>query len=791
MGNCLYISKVLANIVRKGSPAYMKRTYLYRLILLLACVYEPIWGQILYAERIFLTTDKENCMPGDTLLANGQVISSNKRTFYPDSRYVYIECIDNRDSLLLRQKVACDEKGYFRTDIPTQFEWGSNLCYLRAYTRLMQNYEPESFTIVPFLLGAIHPQKEEIAREVHALCFPEGGSLVEGFQQNMVFQFMDDDGFPIVPSQTRLLDANNDTIIHQISVSENGLGRLSFLPEAGTHYRLQAEYDGRFFNFPLKTTPSGTALQAILNRNRLTCRIFSSEEKVLHLFLYYAESGLTEIPLQAGQQAVVLNLSEHPKGIYTLFLTDAEYHLLNERILWLPQTEQPDLTCQLPQTVFTPAAPLNYRLQAPDSSRVFVRIVPRHNLIATQAYPALLFGNEILSPVRFPLMDSREWKDRMTEINNWLFTARFALFPIEKLLKEGIQYAYPTEDVMLLSGTAWKNENRPLEAGVILSARNLKDQLFYSGTIEEKGQFILPVDNYSNGTKFLLSAQDLKGKPIDCTFTLKEEAYPNIHIPYPVFRQTQWQTAISSDGPPLHYSVDENQNKVYHIDNLTVQAHKPVDIRKISRTPLNYIGEIELQQRGGLSLRSVLSRFPNIVVRMSVDGGGSGELGALNKAARFSNQDRDRSSQELSQDSGELAIYWRNSRNAGLSGAGGNPKLTVVVDNEIAFGDIGHILDQPAGSLKSIEILKPSDTRCVRYNATLGGVLLIETVRGLEPLSPEQSNATVRPPGLSASSHEPIIQPHAPNLPGHYLLLVDVITKEKQIVSFCRPFEVK
>ena len=118
----------------------------------------------------------------------------------------------------------------------------------------MQNYETESFTVAPFFLGAVHPAKARTARLVDMRCFPEGGTLLEGYLQNMVFHLSDEDGFPVVPQRMRLLDTANDTILRQIAVSENGLGRCTFQPEAGKSYRLQAEYDGRFirafYQFP-------------------------------------------------------------------------------------------------------------------------------------------------------------------------------------------------------------------------------------------------------------------------------------------------------------------------------------------------------------------------------------------------------------------------------------------------------------------------------------------------------------------------------------------------------------
>ena len=231
--------------------------------------------------------------------------------------------------------------------------------------------------------------------------------------------------------------------------------------------------------------------------------------------------------------------------------------------------------------------------------------------------------------------------------------------------------------------------------------------------------------------------------------------------------------------------MDDDQNKVYYIDSVTVKARRKVDYREAARSPLNFIGEVELQKRAALSLRSILNMFPSIVVQTSTSGGGEGILGALNKDRRFRGKDRNRSPEDLGQDSGELGIFWRNNRDPS-----NNNRLAVVVDGEVAFGDIGSILDMPAGSIKSIELLKANDTRCVRYNAT-SGALVIETLSGLLSSTSEQSGTTLKPFGLSVTSRPSVIEREAPTQPGHYWLLVDVITNEKQVASFCQPFEVK
>lgn len=733
-------------------------------------------------------------MPGDTLGISGQLLAADTEDFYPYSRYVYIECIDSKDSLLSRQKVACDRRGYFYSALPTQLEWRSKVCYLRAYTRLMQNYPEESFTVVPFLLGAVYPEKEEPAREIHTRFFPEGGKLLKGFQQNMVFQLTDDANFPTVPTRAFLLDENNDTIVSSVPVSANGLGKLAFHPLHGKQYRLQIEYDHRFFTFPIRTEQAGASLQAIINRNRLSCRILSNPDSgQFRLFLYHPDKGLQSIPLPTEQKAAVIDLSDYPEGLLALFLTTPENHLLSERLLWhTPVKPEPgktkaSLSYVLPQTIFSALEPIPYRLETPDSSSCFVRLARQNDLLATQAYPALRLGNDLVSPIRFPLINSLEWGELQTEVMNWLCTAHFVRFSLEKILNGGMLYPFPIEDGLFLAGTAWKNEKRPFGPGLI-DVRNQKDFSFYTGEIDGQGHFILPVDPYLDGTAFSLKGKNAKGKQVDCSFVLKEETYPPIKIPYPFELASGSPTEILLGDTSIRYSIDENHQKVYHIDNVTVQSHKPMDIYESKRTPNNFIGEETLGERSSQSVRSLLNRFTAITLLKNGPGSGAGRLGTL-KQQNARRSDRNRELPKTEREYGETTIAWKSGKYSFLSGT--SVPLNVVVDGELIMGNIDYILEWPAGSLKSIELIKPTDSRCAVYGTPMGAVL-IETASDARSYDTnEPQGQTVYPPGLFISERKPAKEIKAPAQPGKYRLLIDVVTKDRDIVSFSREFEVR
>lgn len=92
------------------------------------------------SEQIFLGVAKTEWAPNDTIEANGIVTCLAGGNIRPYSRYLYIELLDSSDSVIVRQKVGCEENGRFRAQIPTVSVAGVGVYYVRAYTNLMRNF---------------------------------------------------------------------------------------------------------------------------------------------------------------------------------------------------------------------------------------------------------------------------------------------------------------------------------------------------------------------------------------------------------------------------------------------------------------------------------------------------------------------------------------------------------------------------------------------------------------------------------------------------------------------------
>lgn len=113
------------------------------------------------SEQIFLGVAKTEWAPNDTIEANGIVTCLASGNIRPYSRYLYIELLDSSDSVMVRQKVGCDENGRFRAQIPTVSVAGVGVYYVRAYTNLMRNFSGENFALQPVLIGEAFPKREK------------------------------------------------------------------------------------------------------------------------------------------------------------------------------------------------------------------------------------------------------------------------------------------------------------------------------------------------------------------------------------------------------------------------------------------------------------------------------------------------------------------------------------------------------------------------------------------------------------------------------------------------------
>ena len=706
------------------------------------------------SEQIYLS-QPSSCLPGDTLFLEGQVTSMASDRFLPYSNYLYIECFNEQDSVLVRQKVSCKEKGYFSTHLPTEYEWPAGVYYLRAYTRLMRNFSSESFAQQPFLLGKEFPRREEQPYSVQCSLFPSGGKLVSGHPQTVAVHLTDECSYPVA-AQLRLMSERGDTL-GTVRTSASGMAQLKFIPTADVNYYLTGTVNGRNYRFPVPLATRDIKVQGSLNGKRLSYQVLNARGNKNILYTYDRLNGLTRTDIERDEG--ILMLDGIPEVI-TLFLTDADNRILSEYTLSGKQEGRAKM--QAPETVGLHEA-VQYTLpELPEGSKVMARIVPENDLLAGAAEKSLKYLSDYASPMPFPhhlyAADEAEFNN---DLHTWLSTARFQRFNLkEALAKDTALYAYTPEQVLSFSGKIEKKNTRPLKGGQLVAYHTTNDYVYDVPLLSDSARFLMAVDDFKDGEEFFLQAITAKEKPDFANYILDEETYPALQnnrryrLPVPHYADSEVTIGNTLD---LNYTVDRNNERNYTLPNVTVKARlrteKTLPTHKFYRN--NYADRKDIEEKGYLTLVDILRSMTGITV-------GKHLVTVVTPDGKHAHEE----------------WRWIIKSTRGVATLSGETTVPILIDGvRMDMVTYDHYMEMPAAEIESVQLLRAWEALAYTFGAINGAIIVKTRQAGkVEPLP--SRGAMYSPMGLYALSYPYREIPRTPltcDKPGRYRLLVDVI----------------
>ena len=739
-------------------------------------------------EQIYLNPQKHTYMPGDTIDLEGMVTCLAADQSIPFSNYLYIECFDEADSVLVRQKVSCKDEGYFNTRIPTDYLWPAGVYYLRAYTQLMRSFSPESFAQRAFLLAKEFPKKEDRVYEARCTIVPSGGKLIPGFMQTATVWLTDECSFP-VSAELLLMDENGDTIA-PVRTSASGMATLSFIPRAGAKYHLKTKIDETNYQFPLPELATGVKIQGTLNGKRLNYQVLNGEADLsaYRLYTFDRMNGLSAFTEVKPQGIVQL---ENAPAVMTLFLTDANHQILSEATVASRYLMEGSL--QAPDTVAVGEG-IRYELaELPEGSKVMTRVVADNDLLVTHAETELNYQSDYASPLPFPMqMYSQDAAGRNRDVYAWLATATFKRFNLSDAISKGTGiYTYLPEDVLSFTGWIEKKTLRPMANGQLV-AYHTENDFVYDVNLDEGGRFRIAVDDFWDGEKFFLQAVTPKGKPDFANYHVDDETFPALmnyrRFVLPSSRYAATEVTIGNTFD-LKYTVGKDKVRNYTLPNVTVKARlkteKEVPTNKFYST--NYKDREEIEERAFGTLLDILRDMPGIIIQREEihnkpkEGGNSSTSSAENNWSQRPSANTEKM----------VGSHWRlrTARGSSVLREEGDNGLVILVDRaRYEKDDLDFIFYMPAAEIESVELLRPWQALAYTFGA-IDGAILVKTrnYKEREPLP--SKGAMYTPTGLSKLGGTMKEHPWVADKPGAYRLIVDVFSPEG-IQSYEHRFEV-
>lgn len=683
------------------------------------------------SEQIFLGVAKTEWAPNDTIEANGIVTCLAAKNKHPYSRYLYIELLDSSDSVMVRQKVGCDESGRFSARIPTLSVTGKGVYYLRAYTNLMRNFSGENFALQPVLIGEAFPKREKGNGVLRCSIYPEGGFLVEGQVQGIVASVTDYSGKAISGVKLSVVNDKGDTLCVG-KTRTSGLANLKFVPLAARHYKLFVTDNGVTTSLEIpQAYPDRMKLQCAINGNKLMFEVLNANGSLpaSRLYLYDKANGL--VLIGKGRPSGIVPLGNR-LGVTTVFLTDSVGNVLSESSLTSKyrMTELPSL----PDTIAADSiGAWLERIGSSDGKSVFARFATKNECWNQFAESELQYKSDYASPLSFPDGFFKEnVKDRAADLQAWLSTARFSRFAIrDAIAKDTALYVYMPEMNMTIHGEVSAVYSNAPDASLV--AYNTESNNVYDATLDKDGRFRMAVDDFADGTSFFLQTMDKRSKPVDSKIILDNDSYPSVS---PHEKYSLWQSEYAESKATVNGMMQGGQ-----LPDVVVKARVKRDEHLSTEKfySYNYVGREKIEQYNYLYLVDILRGIPSVMVRYNPENSKN---------------------------------PWQISSNRGMSTLNASSEgLVILLDgSRVENEQKADVLQMSADEIETVELLRPWQALAYTWGAVDGAIKVM--TRGADKSKVRSKGIFYTPFGLSVVKGNP----KATVTPGKYRLLIDVVS---------------
>jgi len=307
-------------------------------------------------EKIHLHTDRDIYVPGEKIWFKAYVVDASTHQHSAGSRYVYVELIDSRNSLVNRAMIRPTDDMLFYGHLPLPETVSQGNYTLRAYTRYMENLGDDYFFKKNIRIGSLNRENGEKRKSMRSMenqknqknhinhspdfdvsFFPEGGNLLEGVFCKVAFKAMNQNGYPETVSG-KLVDETGKELA-SVATHYAGMGILGYLPERGKRIYLRcSNVNGleKQFELPqpnphaysLTATLQGKSFQIGIQQSihapDISCYLLAHCRGELFYFSSWDEKN----------ENLIFDEDMLPAGVIQLVLFDEQMNPLSERLVF-------------------------------------------------------------------------------------------------------------------------------------------------------------------------------------------------------------------------------------------------------------------------------------------------------------------------------------------------------------------------------------------------------------------------------------------------------------------------
>ncbi|MES2453987.1 MAG: hypothetical protein V4594_00525 [Bacteroidota bacterium] len=349
-------------------------------------------------EKVYLHMDKPYYALGDTVWFKAYVTIGSRHQLSKLSGALYVELIDEKDSLLSALKLPLTA-GMALGDFTLGDEYKAGNFRIRAYTQWMRNAGEDYFFDKTFVVGdplsleadfGLKSQDKNANRKGAAnrkgqsgtlnssdlQFFPEGGNLVNGINSRMGFKAVATNGRGIAVKG--VVTDGTGVEVSGFETLHAGMGVFNFRPEAGKTYKAKVTFsDGseKLIDLP-KALEQGYVLSVYQpGPDSVLVRINASPAQyqipyAVDLMVHAGGETVsaTTVKINKAVNSVWLMKKDFPGGIAQFTLFDGRGEPINERIAFIRARDQMQLELNTAKKSYKSRERVDLELEAMDKT---------------------------------------------------------------------------------------------------------------------------------------------------------------------------------------------------------------------------------------------------------------------------------------------------------------------------------------------------------------------------------------------------------------------------------------
>ena len=477
-------------------------------------------------EKIYIHTDKPYYISGEKIWFRAYLVDAKTHEPVPVSRFIYVELINSLNSVVSRVKIIQEEGAYHGyLPIPENAQEGDYT--MRAYTTYMLNQDENYFFTKTFYIGdpktRMTDQVSKSDNDFDVSFFPEGGSLMQGTLCKVAFKAMRSDGRSadisgIVYDQT-------GKEINVFTSKHLGMGFFPLLAEKGnSYYAICQDNKGKSKRFDLPAAAEkGYALSISGTKENINVIVLKPEETAPDEELYllaHTRGAVYFVDRWDAEKKHIIQPILPPSGVMHLLLFDSNLNPVSERLIFINNQDQTQVSYHPDQESYTVRSLVNNRVTLTDSdgyplSGSFSVAVTSDIEVQTDStsniLTQLLLTSDLRGNIENPAYYFQNTTTSVGDLDLLMLTQGWRRYNIAELTQGHIAPPkFPVEDVTRISGTVKNNLSGTPASNMEVSIMSLKYEFFDKTKTDKKGRFSFNNVEWPDSTLFNIRVKTKK-----------------------------------------------------------------------------------------------------------------------------------------------------------------------------------------------------------------------------------------------------------------------------------------